>query len=117
MIPCKRPKVTVEWHPMVGQYDPANPDADRGRHVVICHVRGCNFERQYHTVKAGAQEEAGWHRQAHRAAVPRTSIVRDPEYGVHCEPCGGHRRTFGTRIDAEAWLDYHLSSEHGLVSP
>lgn len=36
-------------------------------------------------------------------------------HDVYCEPCGGHRRTFGTRADAQAWLDHHLSTEHGLV--
>jgi hypothetical protein len=84
-------------------------------HRALCHVPGCSWLYDA-AVVTDAQEQAIRHRREHRDAVPATSIRHDTEYDVYCEPCGGHRRTFGTRTDAQAWLNYHLSAEHGLVS-
>lgn len=104
VIPCKRPKVRV------------NELLGLDRIAAVCDVPACGW-RYDNVVKSDVQEQATRHRGEHRSAVPTSSIVGpDPEYDVHCEPCGGHRRTFGTRVDAQAWLDYHLSTEHGLVT-
>jgi hypothetical protein len=103
-IACKQPKVTVEGH----------PSGVAGACQAACAVPGCDWT--FNSVKTACEEAAVRHRREHREAVPRTWIERDPEYDVHCAPCGGHRRTFGTRGDAEAWLTYHLRAEHGLVS-
>lgn len=106
MIPCKRPKVTI---------DESRP----GTYRVECHIPGCRWfypsSPSFIALQSNAREQATRHRQEHRAAVPKTWIEKDPEYDVHCQPCGGHRRTFGTRSDAETWLAYHLTAEHGLV--
>lgn len=107
-IPCKRPRVTVDQR------------VDHDAFDVNCRVPGCDFtyprDKSFVAIKSDAEATAARHRQQHRVAVPRTWIERDPEYDVFCEPCGGHRRTFGTRTDAQAWLSYHLSTDHGLVS-
>lgn len=108
--PCKRPQ--VELVPAV-----TNP----GTVVAVCHVPRCGWTypedpQQYVAVKSDATEQAVRHRRAHRDAVPATRVVHDIEWDVYCDPCGGHRRTFGTRTDAEAWLAYHLSTVHGLVT-
>lgn len=110
MIPCKRPRVTIEAH--AKHFDTGAPPATY--HLVTCRVPGCGFAYDAAVVTDAAQQ-ATWHRAAHRDAVPVTSIVKDVEWDVYCEPCGGHRRTFGTRTDAQAWLDHHLTAEHGLV--
>jgi hypothetical protein len=106
-IPCKRPKVTVE------------PRPDGREFLVTCHVPGCGWQcpddLQFVAGKSYAQEEATRHRRQHRTAVPDVRIEHDVEWDVYCKPCGGHRRTFGTRTDAQAWLDHHLNAEHGLV--
>lgn len=109
MIPCKRPKVTIEAYEKTFA-----TGASATYHLVTCGVPGCHFTYDAAVVTDAAQQ-ATWHRAAHRNAVPVCSIVKDGEYDVFCEPCGGHRRTFGTRTDAQAWLDHHLSVEHGLV--
>lgn len=111
--PCKRPKVTIA--PVV-QYSPSTEGiVEWTAQVVTCAVPRCGFTYKA-AVITDANQQATWHRQEHRAAVPKTWIERDPEYDVHCEPCGGHRRTFGTRVDAEAWLAHHLHADHGLVT-
>ena len=102
-IPCKRPRVRI------------NVLHGLDKLAVVCDVPGCGFHEPDHVVKASAEESARWHRAAHRSAVPKAWIERDVEYDVHCQPCGGHRRTFGTRADAQQWLDHHLSVEHGLA--
>jgi hypothetical protein len=102
-IPCKRPKVLLE--------QPADVDLYTAR----CSVPGCGWI-EGPSVKTYMEQRATAHRREHRHAVPKTWIERDPEYDVYCEPCGGHRRTFSTRSDAQAWLDHHLSTEHGLVA-
>lgn len=99
-IPCKRPKVTAE------------PADGSGLVDHTCHVPRCGWT--FRSVMSA--EEPKWHREEHKRAVPRAWIVRDVEWDVYCEPCGGHRRTFGTRAQAERWLDDHLSTEHGLVT-
>ena len=110
VIPCKRPKVTVEPNQL-----------DHGSSVAACHVPHCGWTYPTnpavsHAVKSDATEHATRHRALHRDAVPATRIAHEVEWEVYCDPCGGHRRTFGTRTDAEAWLAYHLSTEHGLVT-
>lgn len=110
IIPCKRPKVAVEPNQL-----------DHGTSVATCHVPGCRWTypanpETSRAVKSDATEQAARHRTAHREAVPVAFVQRDVEWDVHCMPCGGHRRTFGTRVDADAWLAYHLSTEHGLVN-
>ena len=107
--PCKRPRVTIEPHPKTFA-----TGATAIYHLVTCHVPACGFTYDA-AVKTDAEDQAKWHRHHHRGVVPRAWIEKDVEYDVHCEPCGGHRRTFGTRADAQAWLDFHLSAEHGLV--
>lgn len=108
-IPCRRPRVSIEPHEKTfatgstGTY-----------HLVTCHVPRCDFTYDA-AVVTDAQDQAKWHRQHHKAAVPEAYLEHDVEWDVYCTPCGGHRRTFGTRTDAQAWLDYHLSAEHGLV--
>lgn len=109
VAPCKRPK--VELVPAI-----ANPST----FVAVCHVPGCGWTyprdpQRSVAQKSDAQQQATWHRQAHRAGVPRTWIECDLEYNVYCEPCGGHRRTFATRAHAKHGLNYHLVAEHGLV--
>lgn len=114
-IPCKRPNVAVEFHPMVGDLDPAT-HMHTGRHVVICYVTGCDFPRKYHAVKAGAQEEARWHRDAHKSAVP---AIETTDLGIYIRincACGHEHRVHGTKSDAAAHIDHHLSSKHGLVA-
>lgn len=108
--PCARPKVTVEPHPHGGD-----------GFVVRCHVPGCErwsypSDLQFVALHGDAQAHATYHRVEHKALVPVTSIRRDPEWDVSCAPCGGHQRTFGTKREAQAWLDQHLAEEHGVVS-
>lgn len=105
VIPCKRPRVDIE--PCAG----GSVDLVGTR----CLVPGCSW---YYgpAVKTDATEQAVRHRRTHRDAVPDAHIDHDVEWDVYCDPCGGHRRTFGTRTDAEAWLAYHLSTVHGLVT-
>ena len=109
-IPCKRPKVTIDPHPG-GQSDAK---------VATCHVPRCGWtypaDLQFIALVSDAADQATRHRKAHRDAVPETKVVHDVEWDVYCDPCGGHRRTFGTRSDADAWLSYHLSTEHRLVT-
>lgn len=109
-IPCKRPKVTVDPRP-----DDRNTTFD-----VTCHVPGCRFtypaDKQFCALSADANDQARMHRQAHRAAVPATRIEKDPLYDVYCDACGGHRRSFDTRREAQVWLDEHLATEHRVVA-
>jgi hypothetical protein len=107
--PCKRPKVTVDV-----VYDALGAVAAPLSHRVICHVPRCTWTYGP-AVKSDAGEQATWHRQQHRAGVPKTRIERDLLHDVYCEPCGGHRRTFGSRREASEWLDEHLATEHGAV--
>lgn len=103
VIPCKRPRVTVE------------PIADSGLHQ--CHVPGCGWE--YRSVKSD-HLGAPHHRRAHRAAVPTVSLIRTngaEPYHVECTDCGFLRcdGTTTTRADAETVRDHHMSHDHGLV--
>lgn len=105
--PCKRPKVRLV----------TIDDGLTGTDLVfraMCWVPTCDWSYGP-ALKTDAEQQATRHRGEHRDAVPTAWIEHDVEYDVHCEPCGGHRRTFGTRVDAQAWLDHHLSVEHGLV--
>lgn len=110
MIPCKRPKVTIEPHEKV-----FSTGSTGTYHLASCHVPGCGWSYDA-AVVTDAQDQATWHRMRHRASVPATKVVREVEWEAHCTPCGGHRRTFGTKKEAQAWLDEHLATEHGLVS-
>lgn len=105
VVPCKRPKVAID----VSVTGPGGL-----LYHVRCQVTGCEYAYGP-ALKSDAEQQATWHRHSHRAAVPKAWVERDVEWDVHCEPCGGHRRTFGTRSDAETWLAYHLSTEHGVV--
>jgi hypothetical protein len=109
-IPCKRPKVTIDPHPN-GQSDAK---------VATCHVPACGWtyprDLQFVALASDAQGEATRHRGEHKRAVPETRIVRDVEWDAYCQPCGGHRRTLGTRAEAETWLAEHLRVEHGVVT-
>ncbi len=110
IVPCKRPRVEL-----VEQV--TNP----GTVVAVCHVTGCAWTypanpRDYVAVKSDAEGRAIAHRFERRHAVPVTRIVRDPEWDVHCVPCRGHLRTFGTKREAETWLHEHLVAERGLVA-
>lgn len=116
MIPCKRPKVTIEAHEV--QF------AISGRtgiyHLATCHVPGCDFTYDA-AVVTDAQQQATWHRQAHRAAVPRTHIFKPttdrPGYSACCYECMWDTPAgVNTRTDVTASLDAHLASVHGLVT-
>lgn len=109
MTPCKRPKVTVE--PVL---DALGALVRPLSHHVVCAVPRCGWTYGP-AVKSDADEQAKWHRARHRSGVPKTRIERDLEHDVYCDPCGGHRRTFGTRREAVEWLDEHLATEHGVV--
>lgn len=100
-IPCKRPKVTPELIENIS-----------GLVKHACLVPRCGWT----FVSVKTAQEVKWHKDSHKRAVPASRVVHDVEWAVYCEPCGGHRRTFGTRADADAWLAYHLSTEHGLVT-
>lgn len=99
VIPCKVPKVT-------------STDDGTGLFLHACQVPGCGWT--FRSVKS--VQDVGWHKRQHRDAVPSTAIDKDPLYDVYCTPCGGHRRSFDRRVDAQAWLDQHLVDEHGLVT-
>lgn len=106
-IPCKNP--TVSTNVLVDVYSSAT------RYQLVCHVPGCDWTVN-HVIKSAATEAARWHRDHHRINVPDTRIKHDTEWNiwdVYCPPCGA--RTFNTRREAEAWLDKHLRTEHGLV--
>lgn len=113
-VPCKSPKVVVELHPMAG------PEGARERHVVICRVPGCDFGRVYHVVKVAANEEARWHRNAHRAAVPKISVNKVGEKGGFVGDCSCGFQPYDGAISSRQSIDqaltYHLSREHGLVT-
>lgn len=114
VIPCKRPKVTV---------DDLGPGFTL-RYVAVCATGTCEWS-YLNVVKSDVQEQAKHHRAEHRMAVPAAAVdanwVAD-EHGVHwqrgytvkCE-CGLDT-VRGTRSDADAHLDHHLSAVHGLVS-
>lgn len=121
MIPCKRPKVTIEAHEKTfKRYD--GDDATGTYHLVTCHVPGCTFTYDA-AVVSDAQQQASWHRAHHRAAVPKTHIAGSAGHGFHAscfDPAGWHHWGTSpgctTRTDVEASLDSHLRAEHGLVT-
>jgi hypothetical protein len=111
VIPCTRPKVTVEPH----------ANGRPGCHSVICRVPRCGWSYgtgELIAQKSDAEDQATRHRRAHRDAVPATEILRFDSgvYQASCS-CGWYRESPGvhTRTDNEAALAYHLSGEHGLV--
>lgn len=101
-IPCKRPRVRV------------NELLGLDRVAAVCDVPGCGWHYD-NTVITDVREQATRHRQAHRAAVPKieqtgtgfTHEAHCPDHGLICH---------GTRTDMQASLDYHLRTEHGLVT-
>lgn len=109
-IPCKRPKVTVT---------PRTPVDDR--HDADCHVPACAWtypaDKQFMALKSDAEWQATAHRREHREAVP-TTLVEPLEGGGYRASC--QCRAIASEMpltwtDAQAWLDYHLSAEHGLA--
>lgn len=114
-IPCKRPRVTVT--------ERADLPQAAGTYLVTCYVPACGFtypsSPAFHAVKSDAEDQARYHRQQHREAVPKTWVEgpepSSPEYDAFCEPCGGHRRTFATKAHATAWLTHHLEHEHRVA--
>lgn len=108
MIPCKRPKVTVD------------PRTDSDTFLVRCHVPRCGFQYpqdlQFHALKSDADGMATMHRRAHRSAVPLVESVDLGAYHLVTCACGHQHRVHGTKHDAAAHVEYHLSSAHGLVS-
>lgn len=104
--PCKRPRVDVTTEAVA-----SGPLA----HRATCAVPGCSWGYGP-GVKTDVEWQAARHRREHRDAVPKTWVERDVEWDAYCDPCGGHRRAFATRREAQAWLDEHLTTEHGLVT-
>lgn len=106
MNPCKRPKVTVDPH----------PSGVAGADQATCHVPGCDWT--YTSVKTACEQAAVRHRGEHREAVPVAQIDRleGGGYRASCE-CRAYASDYPlTRTDADAWVGYHLSTVHGLVS-
>lgn len=104
-IPCKHPRVRV------------NELLGRDRVAAVCDVPTCGW-RYENGVLSDVREQATRHRTSHRDLVPKTWVVRDPEWDAHCSghgTGGSHRRTLPTRAHALAWLRHHLVEEHGLV--
>lgn len=103
MIPCKRPRVPVV--------------ENNGVAVAYCNVTGCDW-KYGPGVKTDVNENATRHRGEHRAAVPDARLVKptidSPGYGATCA-CGWSVGPDRTRADAQASIDCHLSSAHGLV--
>jgi len=110
VTPCKRPKVTVDER------------ADRGTFDVNCHVPGCSWtyptDKQFMALKSDAEDQATRHRGEHRAVVPKSEIIGPTVSLNYAAKCAcGWRSADGciTRVDNEAALAYHLSTDHGLV--
>lgn len=109
MIPCKRPRVTVDQR------------VDRDAFDVNCRVPGCDFtyprDKTFVALKSDAESTAARHRQEHRVAVPRieTKVLDSGREAEQCQHCGWVT-TSHTKTDRRAQVDYHLSSHHGLVS-
>lgn len=98
-IPCKVPKTVAEY------------DGD-GLHLHRCLVPGCGWT--YRSVKTA--EEVRWHKQAHRDAVPKTTVTpTGPGAEVEAE-CGcGENWVSPTKAHARTWIRHHLELDHGLV--
>lgn len=108
---------TVELAPMRSPRVRVDP-AEDGGYVAICRVPGCEGW-SFRSVKTACQEEATRHRQAHKNAVPVTSVEKNLIGGAgFIATCGTHWRTDETvtsRADCEGELEYHLIKVHGLV--
>lgn len=110
MIPCKRPKVTVE------------PRTDSDTYLVTCQVPRCGFQYpqdlKFHALKSDADGMAAMHRRAHRAAVPEVDLARGSRGFVATCACGwqSYDGAETSRQSVEQTLNYHLTSAHGLVS-
>lgn len=108
MIPCKRPRVTVDTR------------LERDAFDVNCRVPGCTFtypsDKQYVALKSDADATAARHRQEHRAAVPRIETeVIDGREAERCQRCGWVT-TSHTKTDRRGQVEYHLAAHHGLVT-
>lgn len=104
IVPCKRPKVTSEpAHNVQGLYNHR------------CLVPGCEW--RFTSVKTA--QEIGWHKRAHRDAVPVVDLYRgDRGFFAHCRACDyePYDGVETSRQSVEQSMAYHLSHEHGLVS-
>lgn len=119
-IPCKRPKVVLE---------PRTTSPGEARYDAYCRVPGCSWtypaDKQFMALKSDAEARATMHRREHRDAVPKTDVGLKPA-GPNYEHRGYYAACLtcmldspagkSTRADVDAWLDYHLSTEHGLVT-
>lgn len=96
--------------------------ADDGeRHVAVCQTDACQWKSPEHVIKAGAVEEARWHRETHRLEVEKaTERRRLAEQAVvhgHFKPtatdawvmCPLRRGGCGARVHATfcAWAKPH----------
>lgn len=105
MIPSKRPRVTVD---LFGSQ----------RWQADCYVPGCRWGYG-NVIKSDVQHQASMHRQHHREAVPDTHVEQFASgyWQGHCAPCGWWTDGPGlTKAQAQTGVDYHLSTEHGVVS-
>lgn len=104
LAPCRRPRVLVDL-------------CGSERWQADCYVKGCRW-RYGNVVKSDVEWQAINHRAAHRAAVPKTEILKFDSgvFQASCS-CGWYRESPGvhTRRDNQAALDFHLTYEHGLV--
>lgn len=104
VVPCRRPKVTIGTEAVA-----SGPLA----HRVTCLVPGCRFSYGP-AVKSDAEQQATWHRQHHRAAVPDTAILLALD-GHQAECDCGEKWMAPTKAHARHWLRHHLALEHGVV--
>lgn len=104
--PCRRPKVTVDPH----------PSGVAGADQAVCHVPGCDWS--FTSVKTACEEAAIRHRREHRDAVPVTQVDK-LEGGGHRASCQCRAIASEhpmTKADADAWVSYHLTAVHGVVT-
>jgi hypothetical protein len=116
LIPCKRPKVTVDPR--------TEPATAVGTVIASCRVPGCRWtypsDLTFYALRSDATDQATMHRARHRDAVPTTTITKpDPDrpYLVECAACDTALQgsTTTTRSDAETVRSYHLTKVHGLA--
>lgn len=100
-IPCKRPKVVI----FGGVGNSAR-----------CDVAGCGWTYGP-GVKTDVAEQAKWHRQAHRDAVPVVGASKIGRRYIDVCECGWITpQGVNTATDRKASLDCHLATKHGLVA-
>lgn len=114
MIPCKRPRVTIEAHPK----HLSASDTTATYHLVTCGVPGCDWDYDA-AVATDAADQATWHRQAHRQAVPAVEHGTYIDDGRKVDLCACGWATppgFSTLADRGRLTARHLEDDHGLVS-